>query len=208
MAWDDVSMEEGTGVVHIAPGCGEEDFELGKREGLEALIPVDEAGAFFPEYGWLHGHVTAEAAQMIVDDLGQRGRLVSDGEITHRYPVCWRCGTDVVFRLVGAWFIGCDEIRPRMLAPRTGSSGRRPSTPSAWRTGSQHGRLVHLPQALLGAVAPFYLCDDGQVTVVRSTAELRERAVGGTQRLELSYTGRGSTTSSSAAPSAPGSRTA
>ena len=48
VAWDDVSMEEGTGIVHIAPGCGEEDFELGKREGLEALIPVDEAGAFFP----------------------------------------------------------------------------------------------------------------------------------------------------------------
>ena len=76
MAWDDVSMEEGTGIVHIAPGCGEEDFELGRREGLESLIPVDEAGAFIGDYGWLHGHATAEAAQMIVDDLGQRGRLV------------------------------------------------------------------------------------------------------------------------------------
>ena len=63
VAWEDVSMDEGTGIVHIAPGCGEEDFELGRREDLETLIPVDEAGAFTSEYGWLHGHVTAEAAR-------------------------------------------------------------------------------------------------------------------------------------------------
>src|ERR671911_1474947 len=53
--WDEVSLDDGTGIVHIAPGAGTEDFDLGKEHGLEVLVPIDEAGRFFPEYGWLHG---------------------------------------------------------------------------------------------------------------------------------------------------------
>jgi len=81
--WDDVTMEEGTGIVHIAPGCGAEDFELGQREGLATIVPVDESGAFYEGFGWLHGNHTADAAQQIVEDLGQRGRMVEAGEITY-----------------------------------------------------------------------------------------------------------------------------
>ena len=185
VAWDDVSMEEGTGVVHIAPGCGEEDFELGKREGLEALIPVDEAGAFFPEYGWLHGHVTAEAAQMIVDDLGQRGRLVEEGEITHRYPVCWRCGTELIYRLVDEWFIGCDEIREPMIAAARGVEWTPPQYAKRMEDWLRNmGDWCISRKRYWGLPLPFYLCDDGHLTVVGSKAELLERAVGGTEGLE------------------------
>ena len=185
VAWDDVSMEEGTGIVHIAPGCGEEDFELGRREGLATLIPVDEAGAFTAEYGWLHGHVTAEAAQMIVDDLGQRGRLVADGEITHRYPVCWRCGTELIYRLVDEWFIRCEEIRAPMIdAART----------VEW-TPPQYGKRMEdwlrnmgdwciSRKRYWGLPLPFYFCGDGHMTVVGSKAELLERAASGTEGLE------------------------
>ena len=185
VAWDDVSMEEGTGVVHIAPGCGEEDFELGKREGLEALIPVDEAGAFFPEYGWLHGHVTAEAAQMIVDDLGQRGRLVDEGEITHRYPVCWRCGTELIYRLVDEWFIGCDEIREPMIAAARGVEWTPPQYAKRMEDWLRNmGDWCISRKRYWGLPLPFYLCDDGHLTVIGSKAELLERAVGGTEGLE------------------------
>src|SRR2546423_374960 len=72
VAWEDVSMEEGPGIVLIAPGCGSEDYELGVREGLATILPVDESGAFYDGFGWLHGRHTGDAAQQIVEDLGQR----------------------------------------------------------------------------------------------------------------------------------------
>ncbi|HEX5558585.1 MAG TPA: class I tRNA ligase family protein, partial [Gaiellales bacterium] len=185
VAWEDVSMEEGTGIVHIAPGCGEEDFELGRREELATLIPVDEAGAFVQEYGWLHGHVTAEAAQMIVDDLGQRGRLVADGEITHRYPVCWRCGTELIYRLVDEWFIRCEEIRGPMIEAARGVE---------W-TPRQYGKrmedwLVNMGDWCIsrkrywGLPLPFYFCEHGHMTVIGSQAELEERALRGLENVE------------------------
>ena len=183
--WDDVSMEEGTGIVHIAPGCGEEDFELGKREGLEPLIPVDEAGAFVGEYGWLHGHVTAEAAQMIVDDLGQRGRLVADGEITHRYPVCWRCGTELIYRLVDEWFIGCDEVRQPMIDAAGGVEWTPPQYGKRMEDWLRNmGDWCISRKRYWGLPLPFYFCEDGHLTVVGSKAELCERAVRGTEGLD------------------------
>jgi len=185
VAWEDVSMDEGTGIVHIAPGCGEEDFELGRREELATLIPVDEAGAFVQEYGWLHGHVTAEAAQMIVDDLGQRGRLVADGEITHRYPVCWRCGTELIYRLVDEWFIRCAEIRQPMIEAARGVE---------W-TPRRYGKrmedwLVNMGDWCIsrkrywGLPLPFYFCEHGHMTVVGSRADLEERALRGMDKVE------------------------
>ena len=75
--WDEVSLEEGTGIVHIAPGCGAEDFELSRVHDLPVLVPVDEAGRFYPDFGWLHGQGTAEAAEQIVVDLAERGRLIA-----------------------------------------------------------------------------------------------------------------------------------
>ncbi len=71
--WDEVSLEEGTGIVHIAPGAGQEDFELGRLHDLPVLVPVDEAGRFYDDYGWLHGLSTTEAADQIVGWLGERG---------------------------------------------------------------------------------------------------------------------------------------
>src|SRR5690349_4901239 len=77
--WDDVALDTGTGIVHIAPGCGGEDFELSKVHDLPVLAPVDESGRFYPDYGWLHGTSTVEAAEQIVGDLSDRGVLVRAG---------------------------------------------------------------------------------------------------------------------------------
>ncbi len=80
IGWDEVSMQEGTGIVHIAPGCGTEDFELGRAHGLPVLTPVDESGRFYPEYGWLAGLTTSEARDRVIDApagalaAGERGR--------------------------------------------------------------------------------------------------------------------------------------
>ncbi len=113
--WDDVALDTGTGIVHIAPGCGGEDFELSKVHDLDVLTPVDESGRFYPEYGWLHGLSTGEAAEQIVGDLGDRGLLVRAETAEHSYPFCWRCHTPLIFRLSDDWFIAVDELRQPLL---------------------------------------------------------------------------------------------
>src|SRR3954466_2422741 len=97
--WDEVSMDEGTGIVHIAPGCGAEDFELSREQDLPVLTPVDESGRFYDDYGWLQGGATTAAAEQIIGALEERGRLVEAGLYEHRYPECWRCHTPLIFRI-------------------------------------------------------------------------------------------------------------
>ncbi|MCZ4497239.1 MAG: isoleucyl-tRNA synthetase, partial [Thermoleophilia bacterium] len=105
LGWEEVSLEDGTGIVHIAPGCGQEDYDLGQEEGLPSIIPVDEAGIFFEGFGELTGLTTHEAKDVVIGDLKQQGLLVRSGSLEHRYPSCWRCQTELIFRLVDEWFI-------------------------------------------------------------------------------------------------------
>ncbi len=113
--WEAVGEAEGTGIVHIAPGCGAEDFQLGKQYHLPMIAPLDEEGVFVSGFGWLTGMPVAEVAQPIFDDLRRKGILYYVEPYTHRYPVCWRCGTELVFRLVDEWFISMGEVydKPR-----------------------------------------------------------------------------------------------
>jgi len=184
--WNDVSLDEGTGVVHIAPGCGTEDFELSKEHGLAVLAPIDEAGRFYPEYGWLHGLTTVEARDKIAFDLGERGRLIDAGELTHRYPVCWRCGTELVFRLVDEWFISSDELRPRLLAANETVEW----TPAFYSKRMDDwlrnmGDWCISRRRYFGLPLPFYPCEGcGKLNVIGSEAELRERATGGLDQLQ------------------------
>jgi isoleucyl-tRNA synthetase len=185
VAWDDVSMDEGTGIVHIAPGCGAEDFELGQREGLPTLLPVDEAGAFMGEYGWLHGHHTADAAQLVVEDLGQRGRLVQAGEITHRYPVCWRCGTELIHRLVDEWFIRCDDIREPMIEAARKVEWTPPQYGKRMEDWLRNmGDWCISRKRYWGLPLPFYFCAAGHMTVISSKPDLLSKAIRGTEHLE------------------------
>src|SRR6266849_6541120 len=103
--WDEVSLDEGTGIVHIAPGAGTEDFELSRVHDLPVLVPIDEAGRFYPGYGWLEGLSTEEAEKPIIGRLREEGLLLDVGTVEHRYPVCWRCRTPLVFRVVDDWNI-------------------------------------------------------------------------------------------------------
>ncbi len=107
--WDQVGETEGTGIVHIAPGCGAEDFALGKQLGLPAIAPLDEGGIFLDGFDWLTGMSVHHTAQPIFDNLKDKGLLYRLQDYTHRYPVCWRCHEELVFRLVDEWFIHMGE---------------------------------------------------------------------------------------------------
>ncbi|HET9682418.1 MAG TPA: class I tRNA ligase family protein, partial [Candidatus Limnocylindrales bacterium] len=105
VAWDEVGEDEGTGIVHIAPGAGAEDYQLGTSIGLPVIGPIDEDGRYYPTFGWLSGREAPNVTEAIVDDLERRGFFYHLEAYRHRYPHCWRCGTPLLFRLVDEWFI-------------------------------------------------------------------------------------------------------
>ncbi len=107
--WDEVGEAEGTGIVHMAPGCGAEDFELGRDLGLPAIAPLDEGGIFVAGFDWLTGTRVGDSAGPIFENLEDKGILYRVEDYTHRYPVCWRCHEELVFRLVDEWFIDMGE---------------------------------------------------------------------------------------------------
>lgn len=109
---DFVELETGTGIVHIAPGHGEEDYLVGLKYNLPVLMPVDDDGVFTEEAGKFAGLKVSEANDVIVDFLRQKGLLLEAGEITHSYPHCWRCKNPVIFRATEQWFIA---VRPNEL---------------------------------------------------------------------------------------------
>jgi isoleucyl-tRNA synthetase len=108
--WEEVGEAEGTGIVHIAPGCGAEDFSLGKEFDLPAIAPLSDGGIFLDGFDWLTGMSVHHTARPIFQNLEQKGLLYRLQDYTHRYPVCWRCQEELVFRLVDEWFISMGEL--------------------------------------------------------------------------------------------------
>jgi isoleucyl-tRNA synthetase len=183
--WDEVTFDEGTGIVHIATGAGPEDFELGKQLGLPVLMPVDESGRFYDDYGWLHGLSTVEAADQIVGDLGERGFLLESGTYLHNYAHCWRCDTPIIYRLSDDWFIGVDEIRPKLLEENAKVQwvpeymGKRMDD---WLRNMGDWNISR--RRYYGLPLPFYPCSCGHLNVIGSKAELAERALEGMDQLQ------------------------
>jgi len=114
---DFVSLEEGTGIVHIAPGHGEDDYETGLKYGLDIFAPVDDKGRFTEQAGDLAGEFVFKANPLIIETLRKRNALVNEEKITHSYPHCWRCKKPVLFRATEQWFISMEQrdLRQRCL---------------------------------------------------------------------------------------------
>jgi isoleucyl-tRNA synthetase len=112
-----VAMDTGSGLVHIAPGHGEEDYDLGKSLGLKIYNPVDDDGRFVSEVEHFAGMTVWEANPRIVKLLAQRGALVAEVALDHTYPHCWRCKNPTLFRATEQWFISLDKdgLRQRTL---------------------------------------------------------------------------------------------
>lgn len=183
--WDMVSAEDGSGVVHIAPGCGAEDFELGQKLGLPSICPVNESGSFLENYDWLTGLKTSEVLEKVFSKLEEQGKLFLTHKHKHSYPVCWRCKTEVIFRLVGEWYISTEEVKPKLLEAASKvkwepeHAGKRMQD---WLTNMGDWSISR--KRFYGLPLPFYPCSKcGKLTVIGSKEELRN--LGGNKVLEL-----------------------
>ena len=176
---------KGPGIVHIATGAGQEDFELGRVHDLPVLSPVDEAGRFYNSYGWLHGLSTSEAADQIVGRLAEQGYLLAAGVYLHRYPHCWRCDTPLIWRVTDDWLIAVEELRQRLLDANAtvewtpAYMGKRMDD---WLRNMGDWNISR--RRYYGLPLPFYPCACGHLNVIGSRAELEERAVEGIDQLE------------------------
>ncbi len=201
--WDEVGEEEGTGIVHIAPGCGAEDYQLGVGLGLPIVGPIDEDGRYYPGFGWLSGREAPAITEAIIDDLEQRRFFYHLEPYSHRYPHCWRCGTPLLFRLVDEWYIRMGEVydRPRSeLTPAEVDASLRYQIMEVvdrirWIPGFGYEReldwLLNMRDWMIskkryyGLALPIYDCRAcGTFDVIGGREELRRRAIGGWDAFE------------------------
>ncbi len=179
VSWDMVDNAEGTCVVHIAPGCGAEDFELGVSLGLPEYCPINEQGVMLDNTGFLAGHKTTDVVDLVVNRLRDDNKLLYAHKYKHSYPYCWRCKTDLVYRLISAWFIKMDDIRPLAIKaiedvefkPEYAKKRMLDWLNNMGDWNISRNRFYGLP-------LPFYVCEKcGKVHVIGSKEELRERAI-------------------------------
>ncbi len=112
---DFVTMDDGTGIVHIAPAFGEDDYQTGRAYDLPFLQLVDKSGNMTPEVTDFAGKFVKEADPEIVENLKRRGLLYKKETITHSYPHCWRCGTPLLYYARSSWYIATTKFAPKMV---------------------------------------------------------------------------------------------
>lgn len=176
--WDQVNPSEGTGVVHIAPGCGQEDFELGKKLNADMLSPLTDNGHISEGYGNLTGKYAHGVNEEIFKYLKSIDSLFKTEPITHRYPHCWRCKTKCLFKLENSWYINSDEIRPLLKEAakkvdwHPKYTGRRMQN---WLDSMEDWMISR--KRFYGLALPFYQCDCGELIVIGSKEELLKKAI-------------------------------
>ncbi len=201
--WTEVGEDEGTGIVHIAPGCGAEDYVLGKELGLPIIAPLDESGIFLDGFGSLSGRDVRDVTEPIVEHLRREGRFQKLETYRHRYPHCWRCGTALVFRLVDEWYISMGEVydqpRETLTKEQVDRSLRYQIMEVVdqirWIPGFGYEReldwLLNMHDWMIskkrywGLALPIYECRScGTFDVIGGRAELGQRAVRGWDAFE------------------------
>ena len=169
-----VTLEDGTGLVHTAPGHGPADFIIGKRYGIEAFCPVDGKGAYNEDSGASFiGKNVREANPMITEIMKENGSLLYEARIRHRYPHCWRCKTPLIFITTKQWFITISKIKNLMLNEIDKTEWHPEFAKDRFRefvTNAPDWCISR--QRYWGIPLPIWKCECGKVRVVGSKDEL------------------------------------
>ncbi|MBI4173988.1 MAG: isoleucine--tRNA ligase, partial [Candidatus Aenigmarchaeota archaeon] len=173
-----VSIEEGTGLVHTAPGHGAEDFRVGKENGLALICPLNLDGTFTKEAGvWLEGNYAKSADGIIIKRLLERHALLAKESVSHEYPTCWRCSTPLLMLAVKQWFFKVTAFRDQLLA-----ENKKVNWVPAWaktRFDDWMNNLGDWPvsrQRYWGIPLPIWTCACGNIDVIGSAAELKQKS--------------------------------
>ncbi|MDR1748012.1 MAG: isoleucine--tRNA ligase, partial [Spirochaetaceae bacterium] len=174
---DFVSTEDGTGIVHTAPGFGEDDNRVFRGTGVPTVCPIDSECRFTAEVPDFQGLFVKDADKPIMERLKAEGKLVKRGQILHSYPHCWRCSSPLIYRAIGSWFVRVESIRDKLLAanaqiywqPEHIKAGRF----GKWLEGARDWAVSR--NRFWGNPIPIWKCGECNKTIcVGSRAELKE----------------------------------
>ena len=185
IAWKEVSEAEGTGLVHIAPGCGAEDQELGKENKLPFLAPLDESSVFIDAFGKFTGQNANQVADDVVAALKDRGLLVAREKYPHVYPHCWRCKEELVFMPVDEWFIRMDwrDRIQRVVPSIQWIPAEGEAREQDWLRNMTDWMISK--KRFWGLALPIWVCDECEhFTVIGGREELKAKAAEGWEIFE------------------------
>ena len=183
---DIVVSGEGTGIVHMAPGCGDIDHKVGEKNELVNIAPLDDESKFIEKFGWLSGKVATEkeTRDLILKDLKDRGLLIHSEQYPHIYPHCWRSGDELVFRLVDEWYINMDwRGKIKKVVDEI-------EWIPSWGNEREHEWLDNMGDWMIskkrfwGLALPIWVFEDNSFFIVGSKEELKELTVEGWDEFE------------------------